>query len=125
MGLDATLSTINTDATDERDRHRNVVTFATFRKFVPLHWWVADNIEGAEVDIIDGYPVFVTAELTANDMKRAYADITDYLGAPSEIDSDVPFTLSTNFDLFRLRQAYEYALTLGADTASVFYTGKR
>lgn len=124
MGLDATIRTINTNATG-RDRYcgASATPLATFRKFYPLHKWVADNIEGAEVETIDGYPVAVAAELTANDMKRAYADITDYLGAPSKIDGDVPFTLSTDLDLLRLRQAYEHALPLGADTASVFYAG--
>ena len=123
MGLDATLRTINTNATTENDRLCGGDTLATFRKFYPLHKWVADNIEGAEVETIDGYPVIVTAELTANDVKRAYADITDYLGAPSEVDGDVPFVLSTDTDLFRLRQAYEYALSLGAGVPALYYAG--
>lgn len=125
MGLDATFRTINTDATNERERYYGVSTtpLATFRQFRLLHWWVANNIDGADVDTIDGYPVFVTAELTANDLKRAYADITDYLGAPSHVDGSVPHVLSTDVDLLRVRQAYNYALEVGANTPSVFYAG--
>ena len=125
MGLDATFRTINADATNERERYYGVSTtpLATFRKFYPLHKWVAENVEGADVETIDGYPVAVTAELTANDLKRAYVDITYYLGAPSHVDGAVPHTLSTDVDLLRVRQAYNYALEVGSNTPSVFYAG--
>lgn len=123
MGLDATLRTINTNATTERDRYCGGATLSTFRKFYPLHKWVAENVEGAEVSFVDGYPVFVSAELTANDIKRFYAYVTALSGAPSEVDGDVPYALSTDLGLFRVREAYKYALTLGSETPSVYYAG--
>lgn len=123
MGLDATFRTINTDATNERDRLCGGDTLATFRKFHPLHTWVAENVKGAEVTRIDGFPVFVTAELTANDIKRFYAYVTNSFGAPSHVDGDVPHALSTDVDLLRVRQAYNYALEVGANTPSVLYAG--
>lgn len=125
MGLDATFRTINADATTERERYYGVSTtpLATFRKFHPLHTWVAENVKGAEVTRIDGFPVFVTAELTANDIKRFYAYVTNYFGAPSHVDGDVPHALSMDVDLLRVRQAYNYALEVGANTPSVLYAG--
>ena len=123
MGLDATIRTINTDATDERDRLCGGDTLATFRKFHPLHKWVATNVAGADVETINDYPVIVTAELTAVDLKRFYERFTEEIGAPSTIDGDVPFVLSTDMDLFRIRQAYEYALPLGKGAPTLYYAG--
>lgn len=84
---------------------------------------MAENVTGAEVTLNDGFPVFVTAELTANDIKRFYAYVTNYFGAPSEVDGAVPHVLSTDLDLLRVRQAYKYALEVGANTPSVLYAG--
>lgn len=123
MGLDATLRTINTDATNERDRYCGGDTLATFRKFYPLHKWVATNVPGADVETLNDYPVIVTAELTAVDLKRFYERYTEEIGAPSKIYGDVPFVLSTDMDLFRIRQAYEYALPLGEGVPTLYYAG--
>ena len=119
MGLDATIRTIDTDASNPVDRYlRGTVALATFRKFHPLHTWIVDNIAGANVSYVDNYPVIVEAELSANDIKRAYAHIADMFGVSADIDN-----ARGDDDLVRLRNVYKYAIARGADTPCVYYGG--
>lgn len=117
MGLDAQLRTINTN-TNGAKRHKSTHSLATFRKFYPLHMWVKDNIRNGTVHFTEGYPVLVEAELSANDIQRAYIDIANAMGVSTDIHET-----SSNTDLAGMRNAYQHAVKYGEDTPCVYYGG--
>lgn len=117
MGLDAQFRTINVNAEGDK-RHEGTTTIATFRKFHPLQMWVKDNIPNAHVEHAHGYPIIVEAELSANDIQRAYVDIANVLGLETDMNAN-----GSSINLTSMRNAYEYAVKHGENTPCVYYGG--
>ena len=102
MGLQAQIKKLNMNYDDDMQRFNNGELLAELYGFWGLQEWVSANIEGSDPD---GRAFFVGAEVSLNDIARAYKDISKQYGLAHEIVSSVPMEF---FEKSDLRETFEY-----------------